>query len=496
MADPKIPGRLSKHGYSILKQDLDPDELRDLKQTLTARPLVDTKYVTDDTLINYPVYIETVNKIYIPKMFGVNKFGKANESSSYSGQEWDRQIDFSGSLFDYQIEPVDKLIEACREHGGGILSLATGYGKTISTLYVLSKLSGKTIIIVNKIPLMNQWISEIKQFLPDAKIGIIQGQKKVEIHGCDIVVAMLQSLSKIDYPDILFSDFMVSVFDEVHNVSSRLFSKVLFKLTSKYSIGLSATPKRSDGCEYIFKWHLGDIVYEGASERQGKPPIIRMLKLNSEDYREVSIERYNQKQIQFTSMISELIEMKSRNNCIIETIIECTNENRKILVLSDRRSHLKTLFNLLEKKEDIHFTFGLFLGGMKTIELDKSRRCQVILATYSAFKEGISEKDLDTLLLTTPKKFIGHLKNTTKNESGSMEQIVGRIFRKKHIDIPPLIIDFQDNFSVYRAQAAGRNKFYKEHFANAIFEKCIINLNENETLTQTHNQPDHTILIQ
>jgi superfamily II DNA or RNA helicase len=849
MSDPKVPGRLSKHGYSILKHDLDPDELCNLKQTLTAKPLVDTKYVTDDTLINYPVYIETVNKIYIPKMFGINKFGKTNESSSYSGQEWDRQIDFNGSLFDYQIEPVDKLIKACREHGGGILSLATGLGKchayntpilmydgsikmvqdiiegdllmgddstprrvlslargqdemyniipvkgekytvnqehilclkntkkepwieiriqnkitkydvhwwqnnkenskvcdsineankliekiknihqniveisvkdylkqtktfkhhfksyrvpiqffkknlpidpymigywlgdgtsvpltlallddkvlyyfaknlpqynlfldlidkcdykissrygqknnlflqtlkdlkminnkhipyiykcnsrenrlkllaglldsdgsltndkctfnfiqksekltddvvylcrslgfacykskenyyfrinisgnideiptlcprkkakkriqikdvlvtgikvnhigkdnyygftldgnnryimgdftvthnTISTLNVLSQLRGKTIIIVNKIPLMNQWISEIKQFLPDAKIGIIQGQKKVEIYGCDIVVAMLQSLSKIDYPDILFSDFRVSVFDEVHNVSSRSFSKVLFKLTSKYSIGLSATPKRSDGCEYIFKWHLGDIVYEGTSERKGKTPIIRYLKINSNDYREVSmINKFTgKKTVQFTSMLSELIDMEKRNKLIIEIIKDCRKEKRRILVLSDRRNHLQTLYkNLLEKDTD--FTYGLFLGSMKIIELEKSKACDVILATYAAFGEGVSEKDLDTLILTTPKKFIGHLKNTTKNESFKLEQIIGRIFRKEHTDINPMIIDFQDNFSVFRAQGNSRKVFYKQHFQNVIFQNQSINLDEHNDI--------------
>lgn len=491
----ELESRLSKHGYSILKKNITEEQLSNLKQTLTAKPLVDLKYITNDALINYPVYIETVNKLYIPKMFGIDNFGNTKETPSYLGQEWNHPINFEGSLLDHQIEPATKLIEACREHGGGILSLATGYGKTVATLYVLSQLSGKTLIVVNKIPLMNQWISEIKRFLPEAKIGVIQGQKKIKIHDCDIVVAMLQSLSKIDYPDELFSDFRISVFDEVHNISSRCFSKVLFKLTSRYSIGLSATPNRSDGCEYVFKWHLGDIVFEGTTERKGKPPIIRTVKLNSQDYREISTERYGQKQIQFTSMISDLIEMPLRNEYIVKTIIECVDQNRKILVLSDRRSHLKTLSLLLESKSS-SFTVGLFLGGMKIAELDKSRRCQVILATYSAFKEGISEKDLNTLLLTTPKKFIGHLKNSTKNESGSMEQIVGRIFRKEHVDIEPLIIDLQDNFSVYKPQAAGRNKFYKEHFINAKFEKCTINLNENETIKQTHSQLDQMILIQ
>jgi hypothetical protein len=154
------------------------------------------------------------------------------------------------------------------------------------------------------------------------------------------------------------------------------------------------------------------------------------------------------------------------------------DNGRKLLVLSDRRNHLQTIQSLLDGDLEITFTYGLFLGGMKQKDLEKGRACQVILATYQAFGEGVSEKDLDTLLLITPKKFIGHLKNTTKNESGKLEQIVGRIFRKDHVERNPLIIDFYDNFSVYKSQAAQRKNFYKQHFSNSINEEWSINLED------------------
>ena len=416
-------------------------------------------------------------------MYGIEKFGFPEAVSEYfEGKEWEHPIEFKGTLYDRQIEPVNTLINNCNEKFGGILTLPTGFGKTISLLYVLSKLKGKTIIIVNKIPLMNQWISEINKFLPDAKVGIIQGQKNVDVNDCDIVVAMLQSMARIDYPDELFRDFRITVCDEVHNTASRIFSQILFKLCCKYTIGLSATPKRSDGCEYVFKWHLGDIVYETKSERKGKPPIIRYLKIDSKDYKEIAIENKftGQKQIQFTSMLSDLVEMKQRNGLIVDLIKDLIKKDngRKLLVLSDRRNHLQTLNSLLDEDLTITFTYGLFLGGMKQKELEKGRACQVILATYQAFGEGVSERDLDTLLLITPKKFIGHLKNTTKNESGKLEQIVGRIFRKDHVERNPLIIDFYDNFSVYKSQAAQRKNFYKQHFSNSINEEWSINLED------------------
>ena len=71
-----------------------------------------------------------------------------------------------------------------------------------------------------------------------------------------------------------------------------------------------------------------------------------------------------------------------------------------------------------------------------------------------------------------------HLKSTTKNESGKLEQIVGRIFRKEHVHICPLIIDLQDHFSVYKNQATQRRAFYKSHMPNANVESCVVDLDE------------------
>ena len=213
---------------------------------------------------------------------------------------------------------------------------------------------------------------------------------------------------------------------------------------------------------------------------------MNIIKVDSDEYKEVTnVNKITgQSQIQFTSMLSELTEMAKRNTLITEIIKDLVNrENRKVLVLSDRREHLKGLKLSFDTDPSITFTYGLFLGQMKIADLEKSKASQVIFATFSAFGEGVSEKELDTLILTTPKKFIGHLKNATKNESGKLEQIVGRIFRKDHIDKNPLIIDLFDNFSVYKTQSNQRKTFYKQHFKALIINESIINLDDHENIT-------------
>ena len=476
---------ISKRGYVLRKDKLSLEELTLLKSKLRGYPLTDEKYSKFNKVdTSFPVYVETKNKIYIPKMYGLQQFGACDkEMSNYVGEAWGTDIKFNGNLLSHQLEPVNILIDELKSRsGGGILSLQTGMGKSVCALYALSKLKRKTIIVVNKIALLKQWESEIKTFLPDAKVGVLQGQKNVDIEGKDIIVAMLQSLAKIDYPDALFEGISCTVVDEVHNTCSKVFSKVLMKICSKYTIGLSATPKRSDGCEYVFKWFLGEIVYQSSVVRKGLPPIVQTIKIDSAEYKEIcSINKITgQKQILYSTMINDLVRMEKRNKLILQMIKHFVNkDNRKVLVLSDRREHLKCLKKYFDDDQSVTFTYGLFLGQMKIADLEKSKASNVILASFQAFGEGVSEKDLDTLILSTPKKFIGHLKFTGKNESGKLEQIVGRIFRKDHVERSPLIVDIQDNFSIYKSQSKQRTTFYKQHFKTVLFKEQQVNLDDH-----------------
>ena len=464
---------LSKNGYTLIKSNVASSELHFLKKELVARPSSDERFAVEQR--SFPIYIETPSRLYIPKMYALNRYGSADFSKDdYNGAVWDRDLEFTGSLYDYQLEPVNVLLDNLHEKGGGILSLKTGFGKTYCSLYVLCKLQVKTLVVVNKISLMNQWREEIASVIPDARVGIIQGQKAV-VNDCDIVIGMLQSISKIDYPRELFQDFGCIIVDECHHTSSFQFSKVLKKVCCKYTIGLTATPIRADSCEYVFKWFLGDVVYIGENIRAGLHPILNTIKIQSEDYR--TIENENTGRIQFSSMISELIQLPKRNRLIVEIVKKFVTEGRQILVMSDRRAHVKIIQKLLDNDPSVTFTYGLFIGGMKHTQLECTKRCNVILATTNAMAEGVSIKDLDTLFMITPKKFVsGEPVPGGKKDTGLMEQTVGRILRKSHTERHPLIIDIHDVHGVYSSQFNGRRKFYKSHFNELGYRNQSIDL--------------------
>jgi len=135
--------------------------------------------------------MENKNKMYLPKFYGLKKFGEPEFIKLPRGQNID--IEFIFKLREEQKKPVKIAIDSYNKRGGGILHLQCGFGKTIIALYLISKLGKKTLVIVHKDFLLNQWIERIKECIPKAKIGIIQGNK-FDIEDKDIVIGMLQTI--------------------------------------------------------------------------------------------------------------------------------------------------------------------------------------------------------------------------------------------------------------------------------------------------------------
>jgi superfamily II DNA or RNA helicase len=202
---------ISSRGYSVRKEDLDLKKLEQLKDELTV-----AAFVPMDTNMRPPpfkLYMESDAKIYIPKAYGLRRFGIPLTSKMIGGEYIN--VEFVGSLRAEQAEPVNKFIEAARDpvRGGGVISLPCGGGKTILAIYIMCVLKKKTIIVVHKDFLLQQWKERIEQFAPSARVGILKAQK-LEIDDKDIVMASLQSLSMKDYSEKLFDSFGFSIYDE------------------------------------------------------------------------------------------------------------------------------------------------------------------------------------------------------------------------------------------------------------------------------------------
>jgi len=213
---------------------------------------------------------------------------------------------------------------------------------TSISLNLISCIKKKTLVIVHKEFLMNQWIERIKQFIPTAKIGKIQG-KIIDVEGKDIVICMLQSLVNKEYPSTLFDSFGLTIIDEVHHISSETFSNALFKVVTKYMLGLSATMNRKDGTTKVFKMFLGEVVHKVERKDENNVQVRAItFKTNDEEFNEIVLDWKGNPQI--STMISKLCSYNNRTEFIIKILtdfIEVDNIEKNIIENHKKEMNLK-----------------------------------------------------------------------------------------------------------------------------------------------------------
>lgn len=460
---------LGQKGYSIYKNTLSLKECVFIRDELMAKPYIPKSPVESEA---FPIYKESPQKFYMPRVFGINHFGEPNEIKINNYEKIN--IIFNGSLrYDQQVV-VDKYINTIKTGGfGGLLDLYTGFGKTVLALKIIAQLGVKTLIIVHKGFLVDQWMERIKQFLPDARVGRIQGQV-IDIDNKDIVIGMLQSLSMKEYHDSQFNSFGLTVVDEVHHISAEVFVRALQRVVTIYTLGLSATMNRKDGLTKVFKLFIGDIIHK---EKRGNDNsvIIKAIEFNVNDEDFNTIEYDHRGNAKHSTMISKLCNFNIRSEFILKIIkneLEINN-NQQIIILGHNKSLLTYLFKAIEHRNIT--TVGYYVGGMKEKDLKISETKQILVATYAMASEGLDIKTLTTLIFATPKTEI--------------EQAVGRILRVKHAT--PLVIDIIDHHDIFKKQWLKRRQFYHKN-GYTIYYNNNYNINHNNNIND--NNDNWTVL--
>jgi superfamily II DNA or RNA helicase len=315
---------------------------------------------------------------------------------------------------------------------------------TVIALKIISLLKKKTLIIVHKEFLMNQWIDRINEFLPGARVGKIQGSI-FNVDGNDIVIGMIQSLYDKDYPVETFSCFGLTIIDEVHRIGSEQFSRTLFKTITPCMLGISATVDRKDKLTKVLYMFIGEKIY---TEKREDDDLVSVRAIryqtNDPDFNEVEVDFRGT--AKYSTMITKLCDFGPRSDFIIRVIKDLVEEepDNQIMILCHNRSLLSYLYDGINYKNIA--PVGYYVGGMKQNKLQETETKQIVLATYAMAAEALDIKSLSTLVMVTPKTDI--------------TQSVGRILRVKHDN--PIIVDIVDSHNLFENQWIQRKRFYKK----------------------------------
>jgi superfamily II DNA or RNA helicase len=343
-----------------------------------------------------------------------------------------------GDAWSCSIEPRDEIQKQVikslsRNHSGGLLELSCGTGKTPMGLHFAASRGVPCIVIVNTTALLLQWKEEAERFL-DKEVGIIQ-RKKREIK--DISIAMIHTLAANPLTEEEADFFGTIIFDECHRLASPTFNSVCPRFRG-LRLGLTATRKRDDGLESLYQHHLGPILHSNLTTQV--TPDVEFLqtgfKVSPEDWNDLLVNGL----VNSAKLKSYLSTISGRDDLIIKRVLELKREGRKILVLGSVVEHLETLCSRVPEA-------GLFIGKVKPQERDRVlKNCPVVFATTHLAAEGLNEKSLDTLVVTS-----------TFKSNRLIQQSLGRIQRLCDGKKKPLALFFIDDVP----QIKGHMKYIK-----------------------------------
>ena len=437
---------ITHKGYAIRKSFLNEKHIDIIQKHCVVEPKVDERFGKKEDL-KFRIYKESPERYYLPREWAIQKFGEAEANILSEGLDLsDDTAKFVGNPYDYQKDIINTYLQSKRN---GLICVPCGKGKTFMALNIASQIKKRFIIVVDKEFLMNQWKGEMKNLMPNLRVGILQTEKRqTEKEKYDVTICMIQTLCSQSFPDSFFHEFGFTIFDECHHLGAQHFCKSLFKIQTMKMLGLSATPTRADGLTKVFEMFLGKPLFWEKVREADPTVMVKAIRITCQDPDYLKIPYDYKKDVIIARLITYIIECEERNKEIVRWIEkECLDKNRKILVLSARIAHLENF----DKKINSEISRSYYIGGMKELERESgAQTSQVILASYSMASEAMNIKTLNTVILASPRT--------------NVEQSTGRILRTRISEriVQPLIIDIIDPHDPLLNQWRHRESYYKK----------------------------------
>jgi hypothetical protein len=315
-------------------------------------------------------------------------------------------------------------------HENGILQLAPGVGKTVISIYMIAERKKKSLILVHRDPLAQQWTDRILQFtnLQKDQISRLTTPTFEEDLKKSIIIATDQtfiSLLKRKREQFLtkLNEANIGIFiaDEVHtSIGAPTFSECSIHIPSRYTYGLSATPYRYDGNGDIIEFHLGDIFSDDDIEGTmgAKVTVITL------DYQIDTSKRTRYIRWDGVFQRARYLNLMKKSKPFREAmrgLLTKLKDERSLICMAERVKLLDELYLETNSESKAKFYSS---GGLDTLDY------RVTFATPGKCRDGVDAPWKDAVIMTSP--------------ISNIEQLTGRIVRDNVNKKTPIVIDMVD----------------------------------------------------
>lgn len=334
---------------------------------------------------------------------------------------------FSGTLKNEQNIIFENAKLNLLNDGVVMISCYTGFGKTVTTLALACFLKLKTLIVVHRTCLLDQWSQSIKKFCSDENVVQLPTTTTTTEGSNFFSIINIASIPKV----LDLSQYQLLITDETHLLLSEKRSLNLLKISPKKMIGLTATPYRPDELNLAFKLFFGS---NYILRKLHKLHYIYEVKTNTK----IEDKRLYNGMLDWNHVLKQQSENEERNSLIVK-IIKSFESSRTWLILVKRKTQAKILETLLEK----NFIVTTLIGS----EREYNKNAQILIGTVGKIGTGFDHPKLDSLLLGA-------------DMVEFYIQFLGRVMRTEK---DPIIIDLIDDHPILKMHYSKRKKIYMEH---------------------------------
>lgn len=336
---------------------------------------------------------------------------------------------------DYQEEAINNLKKLRREGNNiALLYHATGTGKTVTAVEDAKEYGKRTLFLAHTKELIYQSKEKFNELWPEASCGIYMGDLKEK--DAFVVCASVQSVSR-NIEEFKSDEFQYIIVDEAHHGSADTYKKILNYFEADFTLGLTATPERSDGEDVLklFKNVAHKMDIETAVKKNYLAEI-RCIRVKTDiDISDVRIKgiKYDSKDLESKLFVPE------RNNLIVDTYLNYVKGKRTVIFCASV-NNAEEIAELLKSKgvkaEAVSGSLNEFKRNKILSDYEKGE-IQVLCAC-NLLNEGWDSPKTEVLFMARP----------TMSKTIYMQQL-GRGTRKCEGKDCVIVFDFIDNANIF-----------------------------------------------
>jgi len=360
---------------------------------------------------------------------------------------------------------IEGIVKAARANGhGGLCVAPTRAGKTLCGLEAAARLGGTTLILVDRGVILRQWQRAVEEHMVDAtgrpvRCGIVRaadpsahtGERFDHGPGWPFVVATVQTIARRQLPESFREGFRTVLVDECQSAPCDLVFTALQRIASRYVLGLTATPDRSDGLTAAISWVIGPVIAELERRLDADVHFLQMgfaqAKVRDKRGRLRAPRLTFYGKLNMIEIERSLMNDPARVEHVTNEVCRAVQAGRRVLILARLRDSVALMMDVLRHRG---LDPGGFMHGFGDQEMEKNP----VVGTYGYCKKGVDFQPPPTMCV-----LFGPI--------GDVRQAVGRVLQPQ-APCRPLVLDVVDGYDPLIKQARRRRAFYQSKGFNIL----------------------------